>query len=98
MGFFQNRLGHDLKNRAKDRRRAARQSQKNITAWVRADGGFAVRACRVLDISKTGVRLSVEGADRMMGTFVFMPSRDRGTGRRARVKWRRGAQIGAEFV
>ena len=62
------------------------------------DEGFALKPCNVIDISHAGVRISIDAAETVAGTFRFLKSRDAGAGRRARVKWRRGSEIGAEFV
>jgi hypothetical protein len=40
----------------------------------------------------------MEGGFDVPGTFTLLMSRQAGSGRRARVIWRRGSQIGAEFV
>jgi len=67
-------------------------------ACIRLDGGFAARPCKVMDISNTGVRIRIEAADSVPSTFNFFVSRTADSGRRARIKWRRGSQIGAEFL
>ena len=97
MGLFESKLGYNFAARAKDKRKSVRKPQ-NADAWIRSDGTFAVRPCKVIDLSNSGIRISIDGADRLMGAFVFMAARGSSSGRRARVKWRRGAQIGAEFV
>lgn len=74
-------------------RKSARVSTGG-SGWIRLDGGFAKRACRVLDISDTGVCLSSD--DLVPNAFTFLSDKG-GPGRRARVKWRRGKMVGAEF-
>lgn len=78
-------------------REQRKSSRRNVgsTGWIRPDGGFATRQCRVLDISHTGVRLASDGQN-VPAVFSFAMSRGE-PGRRARVKWRNGTQIGAEF-
>ena len=97
MSHFETRLGYDFDVRSKDRRKSPRR-QQNSDGWIRLGEGFAVRPCKLVDVSDTGLRISMDRVDRFMTTFVFMASRDDPTGRRARVRWRRGAQIGAEFI
>ena len=80
----------------KDSRRCARRSV-GAAGWIRLDGGFATRACDVLDLSDTGVRISTRAAAALNGDFTLILSRNGGGGRRARIKWKRGSQIGAEF-
>jgi hypothetical protein len=81
---------------AKDQRRAFRK-KGGSHAWIRLDG-FAVRPCKVVDLSDTGVQISIDAAQTVPKTFTFLMSRDSPSGRLAHIKWRRGTQIGAEFV
>jgi len=81
--------------KAKEQRRASRR-KVSTNAWIRLDGGFAVRPCSVIDLSDTGVQISVSAAESVPSTFTFVMSRT-ASGRRARVVWRHGSQIGAEF-
>jgi hypothetical protein len=81
----------------KDLRKAARV-KSGSTAWIRLDEGFAVRQCKVLDLSDTGVQITIDRPDTVAGTFRLLLSRSSGTGRRCRVKWRRGTRIGAQFL
>jgi hypothetical protein len=84
--------------------RAGRKEKRRVTrrlvrteAFVRFGGGFASRACTVLDLSEVGVRISLTGSEVIPDAFTLFQSRG-ARGRPARVKWRRGNQIGAEFV
>ena len=67
-------------------------------AWIRFDDGFSVRACRLIDLSSTGVRIMVDAPRDVADRFSLLLSRDAAPGRRCRVKWRNGSEIGAEFV
>jgi hypothetical protein len=58
--------------------------------------GFAVRACSIIDLSDTGMQISVSPADPVPSIRTVVMSRT-ASGRRTRVVWRRGSQIGAEF-
>jgi hypothetical protein len=78
--------------------RKANRKEFGVNAWIRLDGGFALRPCKLIDYSDTGVRISIDATEKLSGEFTFLMSRDAGRGRRARIKWRRGSQIGAEFV
>ncbi len=82
--------------RGKDQRKAARR-KVSVNGFIRPDSGFAVRPCTIIDLSDTGVQISIDAAQSVPSTFTFMTSRT-GTGRRASVKWRRGSQIGAKFL
>jgi hypothetical protein len=81
----------------RDKRKASRKKY-GTNAWIRLDGGFAVRSCKVLDMSDSGVQIEIDDAKSVSNEFSFLTSRTAGTGRRARIKWRRGAQIGAQFL
>jgi hypothetical protein len=77
-----------------ERRRSAR-STPGSRAWIRLDDGFAVRPCRLIDLSPTGARLSIEGE--ITRPFALLLSLN-SAGRKARVKWRRGNQVGIQFI
>ncbi len=82
--------------RGKEQRKATRR-KVSTSGFIRPDGGFAVRPCTIIDLSDTGVQISIDAPGSVPSTFTFMTSRT-AKGRRASVKWRRGSQIGAEFV
>jgi hypothetical protein len=67
-------------------------------AWIRSDVGFSMRKCTIADVSEGGVRLMVDDPSGVSSHFMLLSSRDASSGRRCRVKWRRGGQIGAEFL
>jgi len=67
-------------------------------AWIRFDDGFSVRACRLVDLSRTGFRIVVDAPRDVTDSFNLLLSRDAAPGRRCRVKWRTISEIGAEFV
>lgn len=81
----------------KDYRKSPRRNSSS-NAWIRLDGGFAVRPCTVVDRSDTGVQITIDRPDSVAGTFSLLSSRSAGSGKRCRVKWRRGSRIGAEFL
>ena len=67
-------------------------------AWIRPDDGFAVRKCIISDISPTGVRLFLDPSHVTVKEFRLLLSRNAAQGCHCRVKWRRGSQVGAEFL
>lgn len=81
----------------KDPRTTPRQ-EMGSKAWIRFDDGFSVRACRVLDLSNTGARIMVDAPHDVADHFSLLLSRHAAPGRRCRIKWRNGSEIGAEFV
>jgi hypothetical protein len=44
-------------------------------AYIRVDGGFAVRPCVVLDLSDTGVKISIDLTKSVSNEFTFMAAR-----------------------
>lgn len=81
----------------KEDRRAPRE-RLGTKAWIRFDDGFSVRPCVLADYSGKGVRLLVQEPHTVAAQFSLLLKRDANPGRRCRVKWRRGAEIGAEFI
>jgi PilZ domain len=80
---------------------SARKSSRRrmgAPAWIRPDNAFSMRKCQIADISATGVRLFVNESMATMRQFVLLMSRDATQGCSCRVKWRRGNEIGAEFL
>jgi hypothetical protein len=77
-----------------ERRKSGRRTLGS-RAWIRLDSGFAVRPCRVIDLSPTGARLSIEGE--ITKSFALLLSLN-SVGRKARIKWRRGNLVGIEFL
>ena len=82
---------------AKDARKAAR-NKVGSKAWIKLDGGFSVRPCTVVDRSNSGVQLRIDNPSMVPDPFVLVTSRATRIGRRCRVKWRNGGQLGAQFL
>jgi PilZ domain len=78
--------------------RKATRRQMGAPAWIRPDEGFSVRKCIISDISATGVRLYIDEQHSTIKNFSLLMSRNAPQGCPCRVKWRRGTQIGAEFL
>ena len=81
----------------KDSRKDKREDV-GTKAWIRLDEGFSVRACRLVDLSNSGVRILVDAPHDVADRFSLLLTRGAAPGRRCRVKWRNGSEIGAEFV
>ena len=79
-----------------ENRRATRRGYNN-NAWIRPEGSFGLQPCQVVDISRTGVRLRIANLQKVPEKFVLLFSKF-GAGHLARVKWRRGTQVGAELL
>ena len=70
---------------------------KDNTGTHSIDNGFSVRSCVVIDMSSSGVRLVLDDARAVAAQFNLLLRRDAIPGRRCRVMWRNGSEIGAEF-
>jgi len=98
-GQYKSRLGFGIGGRLsaelkKNENRRAPRRAYNDEAWIRVEG-FPLRRCRVLDLSRTGVRLTIANPHRIPDIFTLILSNN--SGLPARVKWRRHDQIGAEY-
>jgi hypothetical protein len=85
-----------IRGRSANNRRGAPRRGCNDDAWIRLEGGL-LRRCRVLDISRTGVRLTITNTQTIPDRFSLILSKG-SSGLPARVKWRRHTQIGAEYA
>jgi hypothetical protein len=97
MAFGRRQVDSTTTGRYPGNKRRASRVKSGASAWLRLDGGFAMRPCQLLDVSDTGVRIAVDPALRVPNDFVIVLSQG-GQGRRVHVKWRNATQIGAQFV
>ena len=58
----------------KESRNAARETG-GTKVWIRFDDGFSVRACRMIDLSSTGVRIVVDAPHDVADRFSLLLSR-----------------------
>jgi hypothetical protein len=79
-----------------ERRQAPRRSL-NTVGWIRLDGSFATHGCKIIDLSTSGVRISLPFAGKVPPSFTVMFSKH-AKGHRVHTIWRRGNEIGAKFV
>jgi hypothetical protein len=96
----QREVGPDRPERPQNGRRDRRLSPRrslNAPGWIRLDGSFGIRECRIVDVSVAGVRLATPFAGKLPETFTVLFSKD-GQGHRVRMVWRRTNQIGAKFI
>ena len=97
MAFGRRQVDQTATGRYPGNKRRAARVKSGATAWLRLDGGFAMRPCQLLDVSDTGVRIAVDPSMRVPNDFVIVLSQG-GQGRRAHVKWRNATQVGAQFI
>ncbi|WP_428524736.1 PilZ domain-containing protein [Pseudorhodoplanes sp.] len=67
-------------------------------AWLVLDRSFALRPCKVVDLSDTGARLYVGPGDRIPKHFNLTFTRSSREGPRCELRWQRGHSIGVKFV
>ncbi|OQW55702.1 MAG: hypothetical protein A4S14_12160 [Proteobacteria bacterium SG_bin9] len=72
--------------------------KQNSKAWIAFPGSFGVVECSVLDMSPSGAKLSVPGAERLGSRFTLTFSISSRQGRMCEVRWRKGSLIGVRFV
>ena len=65
------------------KKREARKSLRQ-PAWITLEGGFAVRACVVEDLSASGAKITVEDNNTLPAKLRLAFSRDARNGRRLR--------------
>jgi len=79
-----------------NRRRAVRRAIGYSAKIVASDGSWD-RDCRVLDVSQTGAKLSVEQATELPKDFILALSQHGTASRRCRVVWAGESEIGVTF-
>jgi len=85
-----------VQNARQERRQAPRRNLDAV-GWMRLDGSFGTRECKIVDVSTMGVRLHIPFAGKIPETFTILFSKN-AQGHRVRVIWRRANQIGAKFI
>lgn len=79
------------------RKQRALRRRINQQGWIALPGDFAARRCLVIDISDSGAKLQIDDPHFARSQFELRLSRT-DAGRRCRVTWRRGSQVGVEFL
>ena len=87
----------DQRQIGRGERRQAPRRNLNTPGWIRLDGGFGLRECKIVDVSIAGVRISLPFAGKLPETFTLLLSKQ-AKGHRVRMIWRRANQIGAKFI
>jgi hypothetical protein len=82
---------------ARQERRQAPRRNLNSPGWIRLDGGFGLRECRIVDVSIAGIRICLPFAGKLPETFTLLLSKH-AQGHRVRTIWRRANHIGAKFI
>ena len=75
---------------------ARRAERENVLKRAKLVFGGAILDCTVMDLSPSGVRLSLGAPARLSGEFALhMPG---GSVYAARLRWTRGREVGLEFI
>lgn len=74
------------------------RARRNQEAWLVADEGFALRPCKVTDLSDGGARLELDVAERLPKFFRLIFSRTTRAGPQCEMRWRRGRSVGVKFL
>jgi hypothetical protein len=85
----------------RERKREARKTKRTLrrqAAWVVLDGGCTQFPCVLWDLSDGGARIAAARASALPDVFGLFLTKD-GTSRRfCRVAWRKGGQVGVQFI
>jgi hypothetical protein len=86
---------------ARERRRelrTAKRTPRRQAAWVVLDGGCTRFPCVLWDISEGGARIAAARASTLPDVFGLFLTKDGKSRCFCRVAWRRGGQLGVQFV
>jgi PilZ domain-containing protein len=78
--------------------RRAKRAPRRQAAWVVLDGGCTRFACVLWDNSEGGARIAAARANTLPDVFGLFLTKDGKSRRFCRVAWRKGGQIGVQFV
>lgn len=85
----------NYRQRAELRKKPRRQFQYPAKL-ITSDG--VQKSCTILDISHSGVRLTLDQAESITDTFILFLTRNGAAQRHCRVIWKTGDTVGVEFV
>jgi len=86
-----------LTRESRREQRKAKRTPRRQAAWIVLEGGAQV-ACVLWDISDAGARIAAARAAALPDVFGLFLSKDGKSRRFCRVAWRRGGQLGVQFV
>src|ERR1700686_4244219 len=78
--------------------RKAKRTPRRQAAWVVLDGGCSRFSCVMWDISEGGARIAAARAHVLPDEFGLFLTKDGKSRLLCRVAWRRGGQVGVQFV
>ena len=78
--------------------RKAKRTHRRQAAWVVLDGGCTRFPCVLWDMSEGGARIAAARASTLPDVFGLFLTKDGKLRRFCRVTWRRGGQLGVQFV
>lgn len=83
---------------AYEKRRGLRRPVGYLATIVRPEDGSHLADCMVLDLSEGGARLRVKAEIELPKRFILMLARVAKVLRRCETVWRRGPEMGVQFV
>src|ERR1700681_2107802 len=78
--------------------RKAKRTPRRQAAWVVLDGGCSRFPCVLWDISEAGARIAAARASTLPDVLGLFLTKDGKSRCFCRVAWRRGGQLGVQFV
>jgi PilZ domain len=66
--------------------------------WIDVGRGAALRLCTINDLSETGAGISLQSEEELPVQFDLFFAPRRGVGRRCRVVWKSGHEVGCKFT
>ena len=77
-------------------KRRQRRVRTRRAAWINVDDNAKPIRCVLWDVSEDGARLAPAQAGKLPDVFTLIL--DKTTAHRCRVRWRKGAQVGVQFL
>lgn len=83
--------------REAERRKHARYAFSRV-GWIDIGKGRPLILCMINDLSDTGARITIPSAQNLPKEFILLFTPQRGVGRRCRLIWQAGHDIGCKFT
>ena len=80
-----------------NRRKKPRKSVNRLTVVARDSDGALIASCLVRDVSERGARIGVK-AEALPDQFILQLTRNGKVLRCCRVVWRKGDEVGVEYI
>jgi PilZ domain len=81
----------------RDEQRASKRKWLSFPAVLARPGGETIRPCQIVDVSETGMKLTLLEPMNVAGEIIVLLSKDGSVRRTATLKWQAGREIGLRF-